>query len=90
MTRGLIRTLRVCVLAAIVAIAGCASNSTATPRTAQLDADLGYEATLHKCRKLQPVRLNKRMNLPPNSLRISSCLRKRGWQPDGNRASPRP
>jgi hypothetical protein len=82
----MIHLLRFCVLGSIVAICGCASSSAASSSDAsQSDEEAGYEATLEKCRRLQPGRLNQRMNLPPTSLRVSACLRKRGWAPDGSR-----
>ena len=80
MTVDLIQGLRACVLGAIVAITGCASASTS-------DEPQSYETALHECRMLQPGRLNKRLNLPANSLRVSACLRERGWAPDGSRTA---
>lgn len=80
--------LRACLLASIITICGCASSSAASPSGSQPDVDLSYEATLEKCRRLQPGRLNRRMSLPPTSLHISECLRKRGWAPDGSRYLP--
>jgi hypothetical protein len=69
-------------------ICGCASSSATPPDNSQLDSDLSFEQTLHKCRKLQPGRLNQRLNLPANSLRVSECLGERGWEPDGSRHLP--
>lgn len=88
MTDALSTVLRACVLAAIVAMSGCASSTLGLSDQSKMDADTSFEATLRKCRKLQPGRLNKRMNLPPTSLRVSECLRKLGWQPDGTLYTP--
>ena len=71
----------------ILMICGCASSLATTPDSAQFDAESGFEETLHTCRKLQPGRLNQRLNLPANSLRVSACLRERGWEPDGSRSA---
>jgi hypothetical protein len=76
----MIHLLRLCVLGSVIAICGCASAS-GSPS----DADSSYQAALKKCRRLQPGRLNQRLNLPPTSLRVSECLRKHGWAPDGSR-----
>lgn len=88
MIDALMHVLRACALAAIVAVTGCASSASGQSDQRKLEAQTSFEATLRKCRRLQPGRLNKRMNLPPTSLRISRCLRKLGWQPDGSRAEP--
>lgn len=88
MTDALMHILRACALAAIVAVSGCASSAIGLSDQRKLEAGTSFEATLRKCRRLQPGRLNKRMNLPPTSLRISRCLRKSGWEPDGSRSEP--
>jgi hypothetical protein len=88
MTDAITHILRACTLAAIVAVTGCASSAMDLPDERKLEAETSFEATLRKCRRLQPGRLNKRMNLPPTSLRVSRCLRKLGWQPDGSRIEP--
>lgn len=88
MTNDLMQVLRACALAAIFAVSGCASGAVAESDTQKVDTHQSFEATLRKCRRLQPGRLNHRMNLPPTSLRISRCLRKFGWHPDGSRDEP--
>lgn len=67
------------VVAVIAAISGCVSQPVASSSVTQIDTGQKYEAALHECRKLQPGRLNKRMNLPATSLRVSACLREKGW-----------
>lgn len=82
------RALCVCAAASLLAISACASNDVGPSRIGASQAAAAaqpssYEQTLRQCRKLQPGRLNKRLNLPPDNLRVAACLRKRGWQPDG-------
>lgn len=84
MSSELMHGLRACALAVIFALSGCASGADRE----NAETSQSFEASLHQCRKLQPGRLNQRMNLPPTSLRISRCLRKLGWQPDGSRYEP--
>jgi hypothetical protein len=84
---GTVFGLRAGALAAILLISGCASAATVSDNW-QPGPDLSYEQALHKCRKLQPGRLNQRLNLPSNSLRVSACLRERGWLPNGSRPPP--
>ncbi|MDY6949051.1 MAG: hypothetical protein SXG53_25430 [Pseudomonadota bacterium] len=84
----MINAFRVSAGVVILMICGCASSSATTPDSHQFDAQPGFEATLHTCRKLQPGRLNQRLNLPADSLRVSECLRQRGWEPDGSRSAP--
>ncbi|WP_116811051.1 hypothetical protein [Steroidobacter cummioxidans] len=82
------RVLRACTLAAVLAVSGCASSQAAVSDQPEVEAEQSFEASLRKCRRLQPGRLNQRMNLPPTSLRVSQCLSKLGWQPDGTRYAP--
>ncbi|WP_129643173.1 hypothetical protein [Peristeroidobacter agariperforans] len=88
MSDELLRVVRACALAAIFAVSGCSSSAVAVSDRRNVDTNQSFEATLRKCRRLQPGRLNQRMNLPPTSLRVSRCLRKLGWQPDGSRYEP--
>jgi hypothetical protein len=88
MTAALMHVVRACALAAVVAVSGCASTPVGLSDETNGVTDAGFEASLRKCRKLQPGRLNKRMSLPPTSLRVAQCLRKLGWQPDGSPLTP--
>jgi hypothetical protein len=88
MTAALMHVLRACALAAVIAVSGCASSAVGLSDEKKADTEASFEATLRKCRKLQPGRLNKRINLPPTSLRVAQCLRKLGWQPDGSPYTP--
>jgi hypothetical protein len=82
MRPAILRSLFFCATAALV-ISGCASNSSESSHGTAAEPRVSYQQTLRTCRKLQPGRLNQRLNLPPQSIRVAACLRKRGWQPDG-------
>jgi hypothetical protein len=82
MRPAILRSWYFCATAAL-AISGCASHSAESPQGTAVASRVSYEQTLRTCRKLQPGRLNHRLNLPPQSIRVAACLRKRGWHPDG-------
>lgn len=65
---------------ALLALGGCA----AAPVHDTLQAwQAGFDADLRACRTAQGGRLAQRRQVEATHPRVATCLRQRGWSPDG-------
>ncbi len=67
---------------ASIALGGCASA--APDRLAETSWRAGFGQDLRACQTAQGGRLAQRRRIEASHPRVASCLRQRGWGPDGN------